>query len=47
MASYILRTIDLELWAKVKARAEQEGRPLRFVILALLREYVSHGLRQG
>ena len=47
MASYILRTIDPELWLKVKTRAAQEGRPLRFVILALLREYLTHGLRAG
>lgn len=45
MANYILRNADDKLWASVKARAEKEGRPLRFIILTLLAEYVKHGLR--
>jgi hypothetical protein len=40
MASYILRTIDADLWREVKARAKWEGWPLRMLILALLRGYV-------
>ncbi len=43
MPSYILRTIDPDLWTRVKARAAQEGRPLRFVILELLKVYALHG----
>lgn len=39
MPSYILRTIDPELWVRVKARADREGLPLRALILALLRAY--------
>lgn len=44
MPSYILRKIDESLWARVKARAEQEGHPLRWVILQLLARYADKGL---
>lgn len=40
MASYIIRNIDPSLWADVKARAAAEERPLRAVLLRLLRLYV-------
>lgn len=40
MASFILRDIDAALWADVKARADQQGHTLRWVLLALLRSYV-------
>ncbi len=43
MPSYILRKIDPDLWASVKARAAAEGRPLRFIILALLKAYALKG----
>lgn len=39
MPSYILRDIDPQLWQRVKARAEREGHPLRWVILTLLTKY--------
>lgn len=39
MSSYILRTIDPDLWARVKARSEAEGIPLRAIILKLLALY--------
>lgn len=39
MPSYILRTIDPDLWARVKARSEAEGIPLRAIILKLLELY--------
>jgi hypothetical protein len=39
MASYILRTIDPDLWARVKTRSEGDSIPLRQVILALLKLY--------
>lgn len=44
MPSYILRNIDPSLWAAFKARAEQEGHPLKWVILQLLARYVKSGL---
>lgn len=44
MPSYILRNIDPDLWVDVKARAEKEGHPLRWVILRLLAHYASKGL---
>lgn len=40
MASYILRNIDPALWALVKAKAEKEGHPLRWLFLNFLRHYV-------
>jgi hypothetical protein len=46
MATYMLRAIDPALWARVKARAASEGRPLKSLFLALLADYASHGLRQ-
>jgi hypothetical protein len=39
LSSYILRSIDPELWAKVKARSALEGIPLRAIILKLLELY--------
>jgi hypothetical protein len=39
LPSYILRTIDPELWAKAKARSEADGIPLRAIILKLLALY--------
>lgn len=39
MPSYILRTIDPDLWARVKSRSEAEGIPLRAIILKLLALY--------
>ncbi len=41
MSSYILRTIDPNLWIAVKARAAVDGLPLRALILALLRGYAA------
>lgn len=41
MASYILRKIDLDLWARVKARSESEGIPMRAIILKLLALYAA------
>jgi hypothetical protein len=41
MASYILRTIDPDLWARVKARSEAEGIPLRAIILKCLAMYAA------
>jgi hypothetical protein len=44
MPSYILRTIDPDLWARVKARSEAEGIPLRAIILKLLALYAEGDL---
>ena len=44
MASFILRNIDPDLWVKVKAQAQKEGRPLRWLFLRLLAVYASQGL---
>lgn len=41
MPSYILRTIDADLWERVKARSAEDGIPLRAIILALLELYAS------
>lgn len=43
MASYILRNIDRELWARVKARAASQGinqKDLKDLIERLLREWL-------
>lgn len=40
---YALRGIDPDLWRRVKVRAANEGRTIRFVILQLLRVYAQHG----
>lgn len=44
MASYILREIDPEFWARVKRRVESEGRGLKWVVLRLLELYAKVGL---
>jgi hypothetical protein len=45
MSSYILRDPDPDLWNRVKERAAREGRPLRFVILSLLKLYADGKVR--
>lgn len=39
--TYLLRGIDPALWARVKAKATAEGHSLRWVLLLLLRAYIS------
>jgi hypothetical protein len=39
MSQYVLRNLPPELWAKVHARADREGWPLRQLFLALLDDY--------
>jgi hypothetical protein len=39
MANYILRQFDDALWQRFKARAQGEGRGLRWVLLELIRMY--------
>lgn len=41
MPSYILRTIDPDLWERVKARSQKEEVSLRDVILGLLEMYAN------
>ena len=42
--TYVLRNVPPEVWSKVRARAEAEGRSLRSVVLALLAYYAAAGL---
>jgi hypothetical protein len=44
MPHYILRNVPNDLWQQAKERATTDGRPLRHVLIDLLRYYVSHGL---
>ena len=37
--NYMLRDMNPQLWARVKARSESEGIPLRAIILKLLEMY--------
>jgi hypothetical protein len=39
MPNYILRSIDPDLWTRVKTKAASEQLPLRVLILQLLRAY--------
>jgi len=43
-AGYYIRSIDADLWKRVKARAAHDGLTVRAVILALLKLYAAHGL---
>ena len=43
MRTYLLRNIPDDLWIRVKRRAAQEGRPLRFIVLKLLERYALEG----
>jgi hypothetical protein len=45
--TYLLRAIDPELWAAVRARATGEGRTIRYILLTLLQRYVQQGLPKG
>ena len=40
MKTYLLRRIDPELWAKVKAKAKAQRTEIRKVILAMLERWV-------
>lgn len=44
MADYILRGVDPDLWDHFKARCEDEGRSMRWVLIQLLTHYLKHGL---
>lgn len=39
MTTYLLRDVDPDLWVRVKVRAAQERRPIRDVLIELLRDY--------
>jgi hypothetical protein len=41
---YILRNIDPKLWQQFKKRAESEGRSLRWLLLELIKRYITSGL---
>jgi plasmid stability protein len=42
--TYMIRNPDPELWAAFRARAAAEGHSLRWLLLELVRRYVSAGL---
>jgi hypothetical protein len=42
--AYLLERIPPELYREVRARCEQEGRPLRWLLLRLLALYAAKGL---
>ncbi len=44
MADYQLRNVPSGLWARVKARAQSEGRSLRYILVTLLEKYAKEGL---
>ena len=44
MADFIIRNVDEAAWDEVKARADAEGRPLRWVFLRLIDFYRTHGM---
>jgi hypothetical protein len=44
MSHYILRNVPDDLWAQAKARASDDGRPLRQILIDLLRYYIQFGL---
>jgi len=39
--TYLLRDIDPDLWARVKARAARDRIPIRTLLLRFLRAYVA------
>ena len=43
MSTYLFRGIDAALWAAAQRRAASEGRSMRYVLLALVGEYATHG----
>jgi hypothetical protein len=47
MANYILRRIDEDLWSRFKARAEDDGIPMRVLILRLVEMYADGKLSLG
>jgi hypothetical protein len=44
MTSYVLRGIEPALWKQFKKRASSEGHSLRWVIVSLIKRYISEGL---
>jgi predicted HicB family RNase H-like nuclease len=41
MSTFVLRHIDADLWARVRAKAQAHGLTLKAVIEQLLREWVN------
>jgi hypothetical protein len=41
MANYILRNIDPDLWARFKTRSEEDGIPMRALMLLLIDAYIN------
>lgn len=44
--TYLLRNINPELWARVKARAQAEGHQVRWVLLRFLESYAAGPAQQ-
>jgi len=44
VSTYVLRKIDPELWAAFQARAKDDGYALKWLLLELIRRYVTGGL---
>ena len=44
MPDYFLRDIDAALWRRVKKRAREEGRSLRYILITLATFYAKWGL---
>jgi len=44
---YLVRDIPDDLWIRVKRRAAKEGRSLKWIIIALLTRYATHGIDES
>lgn len=44
MTTYLLRRIPDDIWRQAKERAAHDCRPLRHILIDLLRYYIEHGL---
>jgi hypothetical protein len=47
MPSYILRNIEPGLWARFKKRSEEEGIPMRALVLKLVELYAAGKIQIG
>jgi len=44
VVTFLLRNVEGKLWKAFRARATREGRTLRYILIALIAQYVSQGL---
>jgi hypothetical protein len=47
LLNYLIRDIDPELWAKVKARAKSDGLSVRVVLFLLVKSYADGKILVG